>query len=70
LLEKRILRRFKEFVNLHKKFEENIAFKPLTKSIKGPTNFLSLPIGNMDEEYIKKRKSKLNAYLNVCIVFI
>jgi hypothetical protein len=36
------------------------------KNIEGPTNFFALPFGNMDGDYIKKRKEKLSVFLNVC----
>jgi hypothetical protein len=61
----RIQRRFKEFVTLQKSIEENGLFRPYIRNIKGPSKFINLSIGNMTEEYVEKRRVKLNKYLNV-----
>ena len=61
---KQLRKRYKQFIDLNKKLNDN--YKLLMKNVEGcPTNTFTLPIGNMDESYIKKRKEKLNVYLNV-----
>ena len=65
-LEHKILkRRFKEFVTLQKSLEDNYLLRSYMKNIKGPAKFLNLPIGNMGEDLIDKRKKKLSSYLSV-----
>ena len=64
---KSVKRRYKEFVDLQSKMEENPLLKPLLKNIKAPSKFLNLPIGNMENEIIERRRKKLNEYLNVSI---
>lgn len=64
---KKLKRRYKEFVMLQKNLEENPHFKHFLKHIKTPAKYLVLPIGNMDGEYVEKRRKRLNDYLNVCI---
>jgi hypothetical protein len=61
-----IQRRFKEFVTLQKCIEDNAAYKFYIRNIRGPSKIVNLPIGNMTEEYVEKRRKKLNKYLNVC----
>lgn len=56
-------RRFKEFVSLQKKLEENHLYQSFLKNIKGPSKFINLSIGNMEELVIEKRRKKLNEYL-------
>lgn len=60
-------RRFKEFVALQKKLEENHLYQSFLKSIKGPSKFINLSIGNMEELVIEKRRKKLNEYLKKLI---
>ena len=62
---KNVNRRFKEFVALQKKLEENHLYRSFLKNIKGPSKYLNLSIGNMENELIEKRRHKLNEYLNV-----
>ena len=59
-----VKRRFREFVTLHKYLEENVALRPLVKHVRGPSGF-SLPVGNMDDDCVEKRRVKLSKYLNV-----
>ena len=61
---KQLRKRYKQFIDLNKKLNEN--YKSLMKQVEGPTNYFTLPIGNMDESYIRKRKEKLNVFLRVC----
>lgn len=56
-------RRFKEFVALQKKLEENNLYQSFLKNIKGPSKLINLSIGNMEELVIEKRRKKLNEYL-------
>ena len=65
-----IQRRFKEFVTLQKCVEDNVSFKSYTRNIRGPSKIVNLPIGNMTEEYVEKRRKKLTKYLNVNILLI
>jgi len=64
-MEKNVKRRFKEFVVLQKCLEENPKYKLFMRNIKGPSKLLNLPIGNMEEELIEKRRKKLGHFLNV-----
>ena len=66
-MEKNVKRRFKEFVVLQKCLEENAKCKGFMRNIKGPSKVLNLPIGNMDEELIEKRRNKLSQFLNVIL---
>jgi hypothetical protein len=66
---KKLKRRYKEFVQLQKNLEESSQFKPFLKHIKCPSKYLNLPIGNMDGEYVEKRRRRLNEYLNVTTLF-
>lgn len=61
---KKLKRRYKEFVQLQKSLEDNSHFKHFLKSIKTPAKYV-LPIGNMEIEYVEKRRKRLNDYLNV-----
>ena len=63
-----VKRRYKEFVDLQSKLEENAELKSFLKSINGPSKFLNIPIYNMDEDIVERRRKKLNDYLkvNVC----
>jgi hypothetical protein len=58
-------RRFKEFVSLQKKLEENHLYQSFLKNIKGPSKIINLSIGNMEDVVIEKRRKKLNEYLKV-----
>lgn len=60
-----VKRRYKEFVDLQIRLEENAEFKTFLKNISGPSKFLNLPIMNMDEEVVERRRKKLNEYLKV-----
>lgn len=62
---KKLKRRYKEFVQLQKSLEDNTHFKHYLKNIKSPAKYLVLPIGNMEIEYVEKRRKRLNDYLNV-----
>ena len=67
---KKLRRRYKEFVSLQKSLEENPQFKHFLKNIKTPAKYLVLPIGNMESEYVEKRRKRLNDYLNVIIIYL
>ncbi len=62
---KTIKRRFKEFVALQKKLEENNLYRSFLKNVKGPSKFINLSIGNMEEIVIEKRRKKLDQFLKV-----
>lgn len=62
---KKLKRRYKEFVQLQKSLEENPQLKHFLKNIKTPAKYLALPIGNMESEFVEKRRKRLNDYLNV-----
>jgi hypothetical protein len=64
LQSKIIRRRYKEFVQLQRTFEENVSLKPFLKNIDGPAKYTT-PFGKMDKENIDKRKRKLSLYLMV-----
>ena len=41
----------------------------LMKDVKGPSRMFPMPIGNMDKDYIEKRRKFLQAYLReVCFL--
>ena len=58
-------RRYKEFVDLQVRLEENNELKSYLKNINGPSKFLNIPIMNMDDEIVERRRKKLNDYLKV-----
>ncbi len=60
-----VKRRFKEFVALQKKLEENNLYRSFLKNVKGPSKFINLSIGNMEEIVIEKRRKKLDHFLKV-----
>lgn len=67
---KKLQRRYKEFVLLQKSLEENYQTKPFLKHIKCPAKYWNLPIGNMDDELVAKRRKRLDDYLNVPKVWL
>ncbi|GFS72010.1 sorting nexin-19 [Nephila pilipes] len=58
-----IKRRFREFVALQSKLEDNPSLKAHLKGIKGPSKWLVLPFSNLDKKYIAERKIFLENYL-------
>jgi hypothetical protein len=60
-----VKRRYKEFVDLQVRLEENNELKSYLKNINGPSKFLNIPIMNMDDEIVERRRKKLNDYLKV-----
>ncbi|KAK3089975.1 hypothetical protein FSP39_008133 [Pinctada imbricata] len=64
-----VKRRFREFVNLQGRLEDNPSYKASLKDTKRPMRwFNSLPFGNMDRSSIKSRKNRLETYLKALIV--
>lgn len=64
IIKKFVNRRYKQFISLQKDLENNYLIKHYLKNLKGLSKF-NLPIGNMEQELVEKRRRKLNDYLNV-----
>ncbi|XP_050419333.1 sorting nexin-19 [Patella vulgata] len=60
-------RRFREFVNLNSRLDNNSYYKDLLKVVKGPKRWLNLPFKNMDKESVESRKAFLNQFLKSLI---
>ncbi|KAF8784504.1 Sorting nexin-19 like protein [Argiope bruennichi] len=58
-----IKRRFREFVALQSKLEDNPSLKVHLKGIKGPSKWLVLPFSNLDKRNIAERRIFLENYL-------
>lgn len=58
-----VKRRFREFINLQNRLEDNPEYKKSLKDVKGLTKWLSLPFGNMDKNSIEKRKNTLENFM-------
>ncbi|GBM33383.1 Sorting nexin-19 [Araneus ventricosus] len=58
-----IKRRFREFVALQSKLEDNPFLKAHLKGIKGPSKWLVLPFSNLDKRNIAERRVFLENYL-------
>ncbi|GFR28071.1 sorting nexin-19 [Trichonephila clavata] len=58
-----IKRRFREFVALQSRLEDNPSLKTYLKGIKGPSKWLVLPFSNLDKKNIAERKIFLENYL-------
>ncbi|XP_060080443.1 sorting nexin-19-like [Ylistrum balloti] len=62
-----VKRRFREFVNLQARLEDNEAYRKSLKDVKGPRRWLSLPFGNMDKRSVEGRRKSLEAFLKSLI---
>ncbi|XP_076457272.1 uncharacterized protein LOC143291305 [Babylonia areolata] len=60
-------RRYREFVNLMSRLEDNPAYKRLLKDVKGPKRWLTLPFKNMDKESVASRQKALELFLKSLI---
>ncbi|XP_060583829.1 sorting nexin-19-like [Ruditapes philippinarum] len=59
-----VKRRFKEFINLQSRLEDNPVYKKSMKDVKGPKKILpSLPFGNMGKDTVDSRKELLETFL-------
>ncbi|XP_062586922.1 sorting nexin-19-like [Saccostrea cucullata] len=63
----RVKRRFREFINLQNRLEDNSTYKRNLKDVKGLTKWLSLPFGNMDKNNIEKRKKTLENFIKALL---
>ncbi|XP_061191333.1 sorting nexin-19-like [Saccostrea echinata] len=63
----RVKRRFREFINLQNRLEDNPTYKRNLKDVKGLTKWLSLPFGNMDKNNIEKRKKTLENFIKALL---
>ncbi|XP_053381962.1 sorting nexin-19-like [Mercenaria mercenaria] len=55
-----VKRRFREFINLQSRLEDNPSYKKSMKDVKGPKKILpSLPFGNMGKDTVDSRKKLL-----------
>ncbi|OWF45493.1 sorting nexin-19-like [Mizuhopecten yessoensis] len=62
-----VKRRFREFVNLQARLEDNEAYRKSLKDVKGPRRWLSLPFGNMDKRSVESRRKSLETFLKSLI---
>lgn len=62
-----VKRRFREFINLQNRLEDNPEYKKSLKDVKGLTKWLSLPFGNMDKNSIEKRKKTLEIFMKALL---
>lgn len=63
-----VRRRFREFVNLQSRLEDNPKYKKSMKDVKGPKRILpSLPFGNMGRDTVEGRKELLGIFLKSII---
>ncbi|XP_069125106.1 sorting nexin-19-like [Argopecten irradians] len=62
-----VKRRFREFVNLQARLEDNDAYRKSLKDVKGPRRWLSLPFGNMDKKSVEGRRKSLEKFLRSLI---
>lgn len=62
-----VKRRFREFINLQNRLEDNPEYKRSLKDVKGVTKWLSLPFGNMDKNSIEKRKKTLESFMKALL---
>jgi len=59
-----VCRRFREFLNLQERLiAKNFELKKILREIRGPSRMFPMPIGNMEKEYIEKRRIFLQVYL-------
>lgn len=63
----KVKRRFREFINLQNRLEDNPEYKKSLKDVKGLTKWLSLPFGNMDKNSIEKRKKTLEVFMKALL---
>ncbi|CAL1535135.1 unnamed protein product, partial [Lymnaea stagnalis] len=48
-----VMRRYREFTNLHSRLERHQAYKKYLKNIKGPKGWLTLPFKSMDKDTVE-----------------
>ncbi|KAK7091845.1 uncharacterized protein [Littorina saxatilis] len=60
-------RRYREFVILMSRLEDNPAYKKMLKDVKGPKRWLTLPFKNMDKENVADRQKALEQFLKSLI---
>ncbi|XP_002741816.2 sorting nexin-19-like [Saccoglossus kowalevskii] len=58
-----VKRRYREFLNLHSRLEDNAQLKKHIKDVKEPSRLFTLPVGNMNKEYVEYRRRFLEAYI-------
>uniref|UniRef100_H2YLR9 PX domain-containing protein n=1 Tax=Ciona savignyi TaxID=51511 RepID=H2YLR9_CIOSA len=63
LHEFQVRRRFREFLVLQDRLNEKRNIKKMMLKIRGPSRMFPMPIGNLDEGYIEKRRKLLQAFL-------
>nr|XP_039247705.1 sorting nexin-19-like [Styela clava] len=64
-----VQRRFREFHVLQERLSQNMVARNLIANINGPSRMFPVPFGNMDKEYIEKRRKFLQAYLReICSI--
>ena len=60
-------RRFKEFLNLQMRFEDNPKLSKVVKAVKGPNKWLSLPFTKQNEQSVELRRVFFEKWLeNLC----
>ena len=65
-----VKRRFREFLNLQDRLNEKPVLRRLTRNVRAPSRMFPMPIGNMDKDYIEKRRKFLQAYLREVKILI
>ncbi|XP_078483524.1 sorting nexin-19 [Ciona intestinalis] len=63
LKEFQVQRRFREFLTLQDRLNENQKVRKLMTKIRGPSRMFPMPIGNLDKQYIEKRRKLLQAFM-------
>ncbi|XP_070534260.1 sorting nexin-19-like [Ptychodera flava] len=58
-----VKRRYREFLNLHSRLEDNAQLKKHLKDLKEPNRLFTLPVGNMNKDYVEHRRHFLEVYL-------
>ncbi|XP_041360552.1 sorting nexin-19-like isoform X2 [Gigantopelta aegis] len=58
-----VKRRFREFVNLQARLDDESKYKNLLKDVKGPSRWATLPFKNRDKDSVESRRSFLDKFL-------
>ncbi|XP_077990683.1 sorting nexin-19-like [Glandiceps talaboti] len=58
-----VKRRYREFLNLHSRLEENKQLRKHLKDLKEPNRLFTLPLGNMNKDYVEHRRRFLEVYI-------
>ncbi|CAK8693877.1 unnamed protein product [Clavelina lepadiformis] len=64
-----VRRRFREFLTLQDRLNDKAVIRKVIRNVRGPSRMFPMPIGNMDKNYIEKRRKFLQAYLRELCTF-